>query len=141
MERVTGIGGIFFKAENPAQLYRWYETHLGIKGGPGGAVFRWRNDQDPEKQEMTAIFARDSQYFDPGRSQTMINYRVEDLDALLEALRAEGVEIVPHREEYDYGRFAWIIDPQGNKIELWEPKRLINSPEFVPVVFAGPGFP
>jgi predicted enzyme related to lactoylglutathione lyase len=124
MERVTGIGGIFFKAENPAQLYRWYEIHPGIKGGADGAAFHWRDDQNPEKQGMTAwaIFPRDSRYFDLSRSQAMINYRVDNLDALLEALRAEGVEVVPHREEYDYGRFAWIVDPEGNKIELREPK-------------------
>ena len=127
MQRVTGIGGIFFKAANPASLYDWYEKHLGIKqDAPGqGAAFHWRDASDPEKPGMTAwsIFPETTKYFDPSKSTFMINYRVENLDALLEVLRAEGVEIDPKREDHDYGRFAWITDPEGNKIELWEPPK------------------
>ena len=124
MARVTGIGGVFFKADDPEKLYQWYEKHLGIKRENGGVVFRWHDVENPEREGATAwaIFRKESKYFDPSRAQGMINYRVDDLDGLLEVLRAEGVQIDPKREDYDYGRFAWIIDPEGNKIELWEPK-------------------
>ena len=119
MKRVTGIGGIFFKAENPERLYAWYEKHLGLQGKPGvGAVFRSPGDGG---RTVFSIFPSDTTYFQPGRSDFMINFRVEDLDGLLEALRAEGVEIDPKREEFEYGRFAWIMDPEGNRIELWQP--------------------
>jgi predicted enzyme related to lactoylglutathione lyase len=127
MKRVTGIGGIFFKSEDPDRLYQWYEQHLGIRRGPdgSGAAFEWREPDDADKKGMTiwSIFPRSTEYFDPSSSAFMINYRVEDLDALLEALKAEGVQIHPHREDYEYGRFAWIMDPDGNRIELWEPPK------------------
>ena len=125
MRRVTGIGGIFFKAEDPEKLYQWYEKHLGIKRVPEGtgAAFEWRDAENTKQKGMTvwAIFPRQTKYFDPSRSEFMINYRVDDLDALLKVLKEEGVEIDSHREDYDYGRFAWIMDPEGNRIELWEP--------------------
>jgi predicted enzyme related to lactoylglutathione lyase len=125
MQRVTGIGGVFFKAEDPERMYQWYEEHLGIKREDGYVSFRWRDDRNPDEQGLTAwaIFSKGSNYFDPSRAAFMINYRVDDLDGLLEALRAAGVEIDPKREDYDYGRFAWITDPEGNKIELWEPPK------------------
>ena len=127
MERVTGVGGIFFKSEDPERLYRWYEQHLGIHRTPDGmgAVFEWRAPDDADKKGMTvwSIFPRKTKYFDPSSSAFMINYRVEDLDSLLEELKKECVQIDPHREDYDYGRFAWIMDPDGNRIELWEPPR------------------
>jgi len=127
MKRATGIGGIFFKAKDPKKLGSWYEKHLGLKPDPGtGAVtLPWREADDPEREGMTvwSVFKEDTKYFEPSRSPFMINYRVDDLDALLEALRAEGVEIDPKREDYDYGRFAWIMDPEGNRIELWEPPK------------------
>jgi len=127
VKRVTGIGGIFFKSEAPEELYDWYEKHLGIRRTPdgSGAVFEWLEVEDSEKKGMTvwSVFPRDTKYFDPSRSSFMINYRVDDLDGLLEALKKEGVEIDPHREDYDYGRFAWIMDPEGNRIELWEPPK------------------
>jgi predicted enzyme related to lactoylglutathione lyase len=124
MRRVTGIGGIFFKADDPEKMYQWYEKHLGIQRQAEGVVFPWRDAENPDQQGLTtwAIFKRESPYFGPSRAQAMVNYRVENLDALLEALQAEGVEIDPKREDYDFGRFAWIFDPEGNKIELWEPK-------------------
>jgi predicted enzyme related to lactoylglutathione lyase len=124
MARVTGIGGVFFKADDPEKLYQWYEQHLGIKRESGVVAFPRRDAENPDGEGVTAwaIFRKDSTYFDPSRAQVMINYRVDNLDALLESLRAAGVEIDPKREDYDYGRFAWIIDPEGNKIELWEPK-------------------
>jgi predicted enzyme related to lactoylglutathione lyase len=126
MKRVTGIGGVFFKSDDPEKMYEWYETHLGIKRDADGYIgFRWRGHPDTSEQGMTgwSIFKRSAPYFDPSRATFMINYRVDDLDALLEALHAEGVEIDPKREDYDYGRFAWITDPEGNKIELWEPPK------------------
>ncbi|MBZ5597394.1 MAG: VOC family protein [Acidobacteriia bacterium] len=127
MKRVTGIGGVFFKSENPRQLYRWYEKHLGIQreAHGQGASFEWREAEDSHKKGTTvwSIFPRSTKYFDPSRSGFMINYRGDDLDALLQALKEEGVEIDPHRGDYDYGRFAWIMDPDGNRIELWEPPK------------------
>jgi predicted enzyme related to lactoylglutathione lyase len=127
MKRVTGIGGIFFKADNPEKLYQWYEKHLGITRAPdgSGAMFEWRDAQDIDKKGMTiwSIFPRDTKYFGSSNSAFMINYRVDDLDALLKLLQEEGVEIDPHREDYEYGRFAWIADPEGRRIELWEPPK------------------
>lgn len=130
MKRVTGIGGIFFKSDNPDRLYQWYEKHLGIQPAPDGtgAIFEWREKQ-AEQTGMTvwSIFPHDTKYFDPSSSSFMINYRVENLDALLQALREEGVEIEPRQENYEYGRFAWVIDPDGNRIELWEPPKRITT--------------
>lgn len=127
MKRVTGIGGIFFKAENPEALYGWYEKHLGIQRAPDGSgvVFEWRENGDTGQTGMTiwSVFPRDTKYFEPSGSPFMINYRVDDLDGLLAALKEEGVQIDPRREDYDYGRFAWIMDPAGNRIELWEPPK------------------
>lgn len=125
MKRVTGLGGVFFKADNPEKLYEWYEHHLGLKREGGGVIFRWRGAEDKKQEGMTvwSIFPRESTYFDPSKAPFMLNYRVENLDAILDALRAEGVTIDPHREDYDYGRFAWILDPEGNRIELWEPSK------------------
>jgi predicted enzyme related to lactoylglutathione lyase len=127
VKRVTGIGGIFFKAENPGKLYEWYEKHLGIMREPHGhgAILRWREDENPERRGATAwaLFEKHSKHFDPSSAPFMLNYRVDDLDALLEALRAEGVEAGPKPEDSEFGRFAWITDPEGNKIELWEPPK------------------
>lgn len=125
MKRVTGIGGIFFKAEHPVQLYQWYEKHLGIVREPhgGGATFHWREEAGGEGMTAWSLFPKNTKYFAPSEAPFMINYRVDDLDALLAALKAEGVEIDPKRENYDYGRFAWIMDPEGNRIELWEPPK------------------
>jgi predicted enzyme related to lactoylglutathione lyase len=131
MKRVTGIGGIFFKARDQEKLYQWYEKHLGVKREPHGegVAFHWREAEHPEREGLTAwsIFKNDTKYFDPSGAPFMINYRVENLDELLEALRGEGVEIDPKREDYEYGRFAWIMDPEGNRIELWEPPKGVAS--------------
>ncbi len=127
MKRVTGIGGIFFKADNTEKLYQWYEKHLGITRAPdgSGAMFEWRDVQDVEQKGLTiwSVFPRDTNSFGSSNAAFMINYRVDDLDALLKILQEEGVEIDPHREDYEYGRFAWITDPAGNRIELWEPAK------------------
>jgi predicted enzyme related to lactoylglutathione lyase len=122
---VTGIGGIFFKAENPQMLYEWYERHLGIRQDvPGqGVSFRGKEDGAPDGFTVWSIFRADTKYFQPSTPPFMLNFRVQNLDELVEALRAEAVWIDPKREDYDYGRFAWIMDPEGNRIELWEPPR------------------
>lgn len=125
MPRVRGIGGIFFKSQNPEALNAWYEKHLGIASRPNeGVFFTWRRADDPSKEQMTvwSIFPDSTKYFDPSKSQFMLNYIVDDLDATLEALRTEGVQVDERVERYDYGNFGWITDPDGNKIELWEPK-------------------
>jgi len=125
MPQVTGLGGVFFKAEDPEKLYSWYEKHLGIKREPHGqgSTFRWRDDEGNEGATAWAIFPKATKYFDPSRAPFMLNYRVDDLDRLLEKLREAGAQIDPKREDCEYGRFAWIIDPEGNRIELWEPAK------------------
>lgn len=127
MRRVIGLGGVFFKSKDPKSLSAWYDRHLGIreqKEGQG-VMFSWRRPENPSDETCTvwALFPHDTKYFDPSKASFMLNYQVEDLDGLLEALRSEGVTIDPKREDYDYGRFAWIIDPEGNRIELWEPPK------------------
>lgn len=122
-KRVTGIGGIFFKAKDQKELQRWYSDHLGIGvGSEPCAIFEWREKDEPERDGCTvwSIFRGDTTYFDPGASPFMVNYRVADLGRLTELLRAEGVEVTGP-EEHPNGRFAWITDPEGNRIELWEP--------------------
>ena len=124
MKRVTGIGGIFFKAKDPKALGAWYKTHLGIDVQAwGGAAFRWKGPDNPDGGGTTAwsLFAADTDHFAPSQSSFMINYRVDDLHALLAALRAEGVQVQDKVDESDYGKFGWIVDPEGNKVELWEP--------------------
>lgn len=124
MKRVTGIGGVFFKCEDTEKQKAWYEKHLGMKMNDwGGAIFWWRDANDPGKRGSTSwsTFKKDSAYFEPGKKQFMFNYRVEDLESLLKNLREEGVEVIGEMEVYEYGKFGWIMDPEGNKIELWEP--------------------
>jgi len=127
MQRVTGIGGVFFKAKDPKGQYAWYEKHLGIKpeADGSGAMFHWRDAAQPEETGVTiwSIFPENTKYFGPGQQALMMNYRVDNLDALLAALREEGVTIDPKVENAPYGKFAWIIDPEGNRIELWEPPK------------------
>jgi len=123
MKKVTGIGGIFFKCKNPKQMTEWYKTHLGFDANDYGATFEWREEADPNKKGATqwSPFSETTTYFAPSSKDFMINYRVENLDALVTQLRAEGVTIVDNIETYDYGKFVHIIDIEGNKIELWEP--------------------
>ncbi len=124
MKRVTGLGGLFFKCKDPEAMYAWYEEHLGIKRDHSQAVsFHWRDADEPEKTGMTvwSLFPQTTKYFDPSTSPFMMNFRVENLEQLLEALRAEGVQVDEKVESYDYGKFGWIMDPEGNRIELWEP--------------------
>ena len=126
MKRVTGIGGVFFRSKDPSSLGAWYKNHLGVPVDDGGyGMFHACTGGDEHQPAMTvwAAFEDGTGYFGRPAQQWMLNYRVEDLDALLEQLTREDVEIVPHREDNDYGRFAWIVDPEGNRIELWETPR------------------
>jgi predicted enzyme related to lactoylglutathione lyase len=123
MKRVTGIGGVFFKCKDPEKTRTWYKDHLGIQSDQYGAMFQWRQASDPTKIGCTvwSPFQDKSDYFDPSKKPFMFNYRVHDLEKLLELLKEEGVQIAGEMETFDYGKFAWIMDPEGNKIELWEP--------------------
>ncbi len=123
MKRVTGIGGIFFQAKDPLTLRAWYHKHLGIPVQDwGGAVFNWADDQHAAENGMTiwSLQARDENLPASAPSGFTINYRVEDLDALVEVLRAEGCQVLPEVVESEFGKFAWVIDPEGNKVELWQ---------------------
>ena len=123
MEKVTGIGGIFFLAREPERMAAWYREHLGIPAEDGHADFVWQEPGPGAKPARTvwAVFPKDTDYFGPTRPAFMINYRVSNLDRMLEQLRAQGIA-VEKIESYEYGRFAWITDPEGNRLELWEPK-------------------
>ncbi len=124
MARVRGIGGIFFKSENPAALREWYAKHLDIvSDGDNGAMFPWTQPESPTKDNLTvwSVFPSSTRYFGEGKSTFMLNYVVDDLHTTLKALREEGVWVDPKVEEYNYGKFGWIMDPDGNRIELWEP--------------------
>ena len=123
MEKVTGIGGIFFRVRDLERMSAWYREHLGICAEDGHADFVWRETERPDEVGRTvwSLFPADTDYFGPGRSAFMINYRVANLEKMLVQLRQSEVT-VEKVEEHDYGRFAWITDPEGNRIELWEPK-------------------
>jgi predicted enzyme related to lactoylglutathione lyase len=125
MKRVTGIGDIFFKAKDPERLREWYRQHLGIESESwGGYAFRWQDD--PRLDDGTtvwSVFPADTKYFDPSDKPFMINFRVEDLDQLVAQLRAEGVEVDSKAEESEFGKFGWVMDPEGNRVELWEPPK------------------
>jgi predicted enzyme related to lactoylglutathione lyase len=124
MKKLTGIGGIFFKCKDPNKMKEWYKTHLGLNTNEYGATFEWREGSDSTKKGSTiwSPFAETTKYFEPSSKDFMINYRVADLEALVEELRKEGVTIVDKIETYDYGKFVHIIDMEGNKVELWEAK-------------------
>ena len=123
MEQVTGIGGIFFKARDPEKMAAWYGAHLGIRTQDGYTDFAWREKDRPEEIGRTvwSMFPANTDSFGPAASPFMMNYRVANLDRMLEQLRQGGVT-VEKVEDFDYGRFAWITDPEGNRVELWEPK-------------------
>jgi predicted enzyme related to lactoylglutathione lyase len=123
MKRVTGIGGIFFHAKDPAAMHAWYKRHLGIDVQEwGGAAFSWSDESGKPTGGTTiwSVSAPGGDHFAPGTS-FMINYRVDNLDALLQALRAEGCNVLDKTDDSEYGKFGWVIDPEGNKVELWEP--------------------
>jgi predicted enzyme related to lactoylglutathione lyase len=122
MKRVTGIGGVFIKAKDPDALRAWYRTHLGIDVQAwGGAAFAWADDAGQPVKGTTIWSVGDGEYFAPSTAAFMINYRVTDLAALLQALREEGCNVLDKTDESEYGKFGWVIDPEGNKVELWQP--------------------
>ncbi len=123
LKRVTGIGGIFFKCKDPKALKEWYKTHLGFNTDDYGTVFAWYQGADSTKRGFTqwSPFHDKTKYFEPSAKDFMINYRVDNLVKLKEAFRKEGVTVLDTIETYDYGKFLHIMDPEGNKIELWEP--------------------
>ncbi|MFZ1023003.1 MAG: VOC family protein [Thermoplasmata archaeon] len=128
-KRIVGLGGIFFRARNPRRLAEWYHRHLGLpiadEGGQIFSVFRWKSTSRTARRSSTiwAPFPKSTQYFGSRRQPMMLNYIVRDLDPLLRQLRKERVKVIGKTEESKYGRFAWIADPEGQRVELWEPPR------------------
>lgn len=123
MKKVTGIGGIFFKCEDPEKMRNWYSENLGLKTNEYGSLFEFRNTHEPDKKNYLqwSPFKKDTEYMNPSKKDFMINYRVENMEELVEELKNSGVEICDKIESYEYGKFVHIMDPEGNKIELWEP--------------------
>jgi len=124
MKRVTDLGGVFFKSEKPKDLQKWYVKHLGIETDPDGHItFKWLEKDQPNRHGHTVWgpFNEDTEYFEPSKTPFMFNFRVENLDALLQELRDEGVTVIEKTIEDANGKFGWVMDPEGNKIELWEP--------------------
>ncbi|HSQ45643.1 MAG TPA: NAD(P)-dependent oxidoreductase, partial [Lutibacter sp.] len=122
LKRVTGVGGLFFKSEDPAKLKEWYKKHLDFNVDDWGSTFWWKDNSGKPACTQWSPFKSDTVYFSPSTKDFMFNYRVEDLSLLLNKLKQEGVAVIGEIEEYDYGKFGWILDSEGNKIELWEPK-------------------
>lgn len=122
MKRVTSLGGVFFKCQNPEKMREWYSKHLGLNTDLYGTTFEWRHSDEAEKKGFTvwSPFKDDTKYFEPSKKEFMINYRVENLEWLLEQLKEEGIQIVSEIEVFEYGKFAHIMDVEGNKVELWE---------------------
>ena len=124
MRRVTGIGGVFMKARDPEGLRQWYSRHLGLKlESWGGAVLPWTPPEpgQPDGVTIWAVFPESAEHFAPSTARFMVNYRVSDLAAVLEALRSEGCAVDDRTEQTEQGRFGWVMDPEGNRVELWEP--------------------
>ncbi len=123
LKRVTGIGGIFFKCKDPKTLREWYKTHLGLNVNQYGTVFEWRHATDSTQKGFSqwSPFKETTKYFEPSTKEFMINYRVDDLTALVEALKKEGVAVTDTIQSVEYGKFVHIMDLEGNKLELWEP--------------------
>ncbi len=132
MKKVTGIGGIFFKCEDPDEMKQWYQKHLGLQTDKWGTNFEWRQADQPAKKGFTqwSVNSKKSSYAGSADQQFMINYRVENLEALVGQLRKEGVQIIDDIEKHDYGKFAHILDAEGNRVELWEP----NDEEYDKIV-------
>ena len=127
MKRVTGIGGIFFKCKDPKKMREWYQTHLGLNTNQYGTVFEWYQGADSTKKGFSqwSPFKETTKYFEPSTKEFMINYRVDNLEALVEELKKEGVTITDTLQTFDYGKFVHIMDIEGNKIELWEPNDIV----------------
>ena len=122
-KKVTGIGGIFFKCDDPEKLNNWYSENLGLETTEYGVSFEFLQADDPSKKAILqwSTMPKDTTYFDPSRKEFMINYRVQNIEKLVEELKASGATILDEIETYDYGKFVHLLDPEGNKIELWEP--------------------
>jgi predicted enzyme related to lactoylglutathione lyase len=122
-KKVTGIGGIFFKSKNPAETTEWYRKNLGLVTNEYGSLFEFRQSDTPDEKAYLqwSPFAADSSYFHPSEKEFMINYRVENIEELVKDLKAKGVNVLDEIEEFEYGKFVHILDPENNKIELWEP--------------------
>lgn len=121
MAAARGLGGAFLKVKDPEALYQWYEKHLGLKRTHGCFIFR--DEEQTNGATVVTFFPADTKYFGPGEQRSMLNFRVDSLDLLVEQLTAAGVEVDPQRPSDDYGKFAWIVDPEGNRVELWEPAK------------------
>lgn len=123
MKKVTGIGGIFFKCKDPEKVKEWYKANLGLQTDEYGTSFEWREGEDPKKMGFTqwSPFPETTNYIEPSAKDFMINYRVEDIEALVAELKKDGVKVLDEIETFDYGKFVHILDIEGNKIELWEP--------------------
>lgn len=122
MKKVTGLGGVFFKCSNPQEMNEWYARNLGLATSAYGATFEWRDADDPARKGSTAwcTFPEDTSYFNPSGKPFMINYRVENIVALVDQLKKDQVTVIDEIAEYDYGKFVHVLDPEGNIIELWE---------------------
>ncbi len=122
MAKVLGIGGVFFRSDDPDQLYGWYEKHLGLRRNHGVVLFPWRQaDETRDHMTVWSVFPRDTKYFGAANPSFMVNYIVDDLDGMLAELRAAGANVDEKQEDHEYGRFGWVTDPEGNRIELWQP--------------------
>lgn len=121
-KRVTGIGGLFFKATDPKKTKDWYHKHLGFNTDDWGCTFWWKDKEGNDASTQWSPFKEDTNYFEPSEKNFMFNYRVENLVELIAVLKQEGVTVLGEIQEFDYGKFGWILDNDGNKIELWEPK-------------------
>ncbi|WP_339713477.1 VOC family protein [uncultured Kriegella sp.] len=119
--RVTGLGGFFFKSENPNKIKEWYKNHLGLATDQYGCTFWWKDKENNDCSTQWSPMEEKTAYFKPSQKPFMMNFRVENLVELLDVLKKEGITIVGEIEEYEYGKFGWILDPEGNKLELWEP--------------------
>lgn len=124
MAKITGIGGVFFKTQNPKELADWYKTNLGLElENWGGSIIKWPNDIAEDKGlTVWSVAPADTKWFEPSSSSFMINYRIDDMDEMIEQLKKGNVEIVKGPEFHENGSFLWILDPAGNKLELWQPK-------------------
>ncbi len=120
-KRVTGLGGFFFKSKDPDGIKNWYKEHLGLNTDKYGCTFWWKDATGKDCSTQWSPFREQTEYFSPSPKEFMMNFRVENLEKLLELLKEEGVTIVGEVEKFEYGKFGWILDPEGNKIELWEP--------------------
>ena len=132
MKRVTGIGGIFFKCKDPVELRHWYRDHLGLITNEYGSLFEFRESENPEKKAYLqwSTFSAATEYFNPSSKEFMINYRVDNIEALAKVLKEEGVTVLDEIATYEYGKFLHILDPEGNKIELWEPVDTVFTNEY-----------